>query len=389
MRVQGPIVTGTLVAGGALALFLLAPAVGFSGGRLAGSSQQEHAGHEHAPDRGFPGYAPVPLVPEVIQKFGVRTERAENKFLVDTVRTAGIVRADETRETRIHTKWSGWIDEFFASFVGQTIRKGDPLFSVYSPDLVTAQQEFLLAARAAREQPGEPNERALAAARSRLRFWDVPEETLREIERTGKLQRTVTIRAPRDGTLVRKAVAPGMYIEPSMELYVLADLSSVWVLVDLYEYEIPRISVGQKARFVPVGATGEEFEAKVAFIPPAVSPETRTVKVRLEIANDPMRLRPGEYGTVSLEIPLGEAVAIPADAVIDTGTRQVAFVHRGGGLFEPRELRLGARAGDRVQILAGIEEGEEVVTRAQFMLDSESRLRAAAAAGGKPDHIGH
>lgn len=353
--------------------------------------QDPHAEHRAGAEKesGVPGYTPVPLTPELVQKFGVRTMKAVKEPMTQVIRTVGLVRTDETRESRVHTKWEGWIEEFFASYVGQSVRKGDPLFSVYSPDLVTAQQELVLAARAAEGRQGTPVRQALEAARAKLKLWDVPESLIREVEKTGEPRRVVTIRAPRDGVVVTRAVTPGMFVEPSMELYVIADLSRVWVLADLYEYEIPRIEVGQKAEFAPVGGADEAFQATVAFIPPTVAPATRTVKVRLELPNDPPRLRPGEYGTVRIKNPLPPAIVIPTDAVIETGTRQVVFVHAGGGRYEPRSVRLGPRAGGRVQVLEGIRDGEEVVVRAQFMLDSESRLRAAAAEGGKPGHGGH
>lgn len=349
--------------------------------------QDPHAGHRQGPE--IPGYVEVPATIDRVQKFGVRTQKAVKESLTRVVRTVGIVRTDETLESHVHTKWNGWIEEFFVSYVGQAVKEGDPLFSVYSPELLTAQEELLIALRRARSRPDESAQEALAAARTRLRLWDVPEATVAELEKTGKSARAVTLRAPRDGIVVSKMAIPGMYVEPSMQLYMIADLSRVWVLADLYEFEMPLIATGQSARFIPIGGTGEEYQAKVVFVPPTVAPMTRTVKARLEIPNSGLRLRPGAYGTVLIDIPVPPAVTIPTDAVIDTGIRQIAFVHAGEGVFEPRAVRLGMRAGDRVQVLEGIKEGEQIVTRGQFMLDSESRLRAAAASGGKAGHSGH
>jgi Cu(I)/Ag(I) efflux system membrane fusion protein len=335
----------------------------------------------------------VELGPERAQRFGVRTEPAERRALVREVRTVGIVRTDETRESHVHVKWAGWVEEFFVSFVGQQVKKGERLFSVYSPDLVTAQQELVLAARRleaakASERAGEvATARALVeAARAKLLLWDVPAETVARIEKTREVERAVTVRAPRSGTVIEKHVLPGMYVEPEMDLYVIADLSRVWVLVDLYEYEIPFVRPGQAASFSPVGVDSAAggTAATVAFVDPTLDPVTRTVKVRLEVPNEAGTLRPGGYGTVALSVPLPEAVLIPADAILDTGERSLVFVRAADGVFAPREVCTGARAQGRVQILTGLDAGEEVVTRAQFILDSESRLRAAAAARPEP-----
>jgi Cu(I)/Ag(I) efflux system membrane fusion protein len=356
-------------------------------GHAAAEATSAHGAHR------LEGHATVELQPDRIQRFGIRSEPARREALVREVRTVGIVRTDETRESHVHVKWEGWIQEFFVSYVGQQVARGDPLFSVYSPDLVAGQQELLVAlARAAAARgsarPGEREsaEALLDTARTKLRLFDVPPEAIAQIEQEGRVLRALTVRAPRSGTVIEKTALPGMYVEPPMDLYTIADLSRVWVLADLYEYEAPFVRVGQAARFTPVGIEGDpaDVEATVAFLAPTVGADTRTVKIRLELPNEDGRLRPGAYGTVRLEIPLEPALAIPADAVLDTGTRQLVFVDAGEGLFEPRAVRLGARAGGRVQVLDGLAEGERVVTRAQFLLDSESRLRATAEAGAAP-----
>jgi Cu(I)/Ag(I) efflux system membrane fusion protein len=355
--------------------------------RAAPEAPAAHAAHR--PE----GYAPVPVEPERIQRFGIRSEAARREALVREVRTVGVVRTDETRESHVHVKWEGWIQEFFVSYVGQQVARGDPLFSVYSPELVTGQQELLVAlarAVAARgsARPGEREsaQALLDTARTKLRLFDVPPEAIAQIEQEGRVLRALTVRAPRSGTVIEKIALPGMYVEPQMDLYTIADLSRVWVLADLYEYEAPFVRAGQPARFTPVGAEAApaDLQATVAFVAPTVGAETRTVKIRLELPNEDGRLRPGAYGTVRLEIPLEPALVVPADAVLDTGTRQLVFVGAGEGRFEPRAVRLGARAGGRVQVLEGLAEGERVVTRAQFLLDSESRLRATAEAGAEP-----
>lgn len=374
------------------------------------AAQDPHAGHAApattpstppaampAPAQGLPeGYTQVAIGEERVQKFGVRTEVVRRDELVRVVRTVGVVATDETRESHVHTKWEGWIEEFFVNYVGQQVEEGAPLFSVYSPELLTAQQELLIAARrsaaaADRAQDREAATALLEAARTKLRLWDVPADTIAAIEAKGELQRVITVRAPRAGTVLAKMALPGMFVEPAMDLYTIADLSTVWVIGDLYEFEAPFVKAGMEATFAPIGAIGEaeHLTAKVAFVHPTVEPMARTVKVRLEVLNPDGHLRPGAYGTVRLRIPLGAAVLVPTDAVIFAGDRRLVFVAKGEGRFEPRELRLGAQGEGKLQVLEGLSEGESIVTRAQFLLDSESRLRAAVAQGARAGHAGH
>ena len=360
------------------------------GDHVPAPAQDPHAGHDAASTNAaapLDGYAHVELTAERIQKFGVRTENAVRAALTRSVRTVGVVRTDETRESEVHVKWDGWIEEFFVSFVGQKVKKGDPLFSVYSPDLFGAQQELITAARRAAAAPDTAANSMLAAARGKLRHWDVPDETIAQIEKSGEIRRAITVNAPRDGTVLTRAAVPGMMVNPSMALYTIADLSRVWVIADVYEFEAPAVRLGQKARFVPVGSDGTVIDGEVAFVAPTVDPMTRTVKVRLSVPNESGSLRPGAYGTVRIEIPVPEGIVVPSDAVIDTGDRTIVFVDRGEGMFEPRAVKLGARVGPQVQVTDGLREGEPVVTRAQFLLDSESRIRGAA--GGAPSHSGH
>jgi membrane fusion protein, copper/silver efflux system len=346
----------------------------------------------HAPT----GYAPVAISPEREQFFGVRTEAAARGSLIAELRTVGVVRTDETRESHVHVKWNGWIEEFHVSYVGQVVHKGDPLFAVYSPDLVTAQHELILAKKRAdsAKEAGRSGDAAAAAslldaARAKLEFWDVPQKTIDQVEKSGEIQRLITVDAPRDGTVLERMAVPGMYVEPPMDLYTIADLSLVWVLADLYENEIARVQVGTEGTFAAIGAVGEAIPVRVAFLDPMVNAMTRTVKVRLEVKNEDGRVRPGAYGTVRLELAAAEGIVIASDSVIETGEHSIVFVKTGPGRFEPRHVRLGSRAPDLVQVLDGVKEGEEVVTRAQFLLDSESRLRAATSAGGATSHGAH
>ena len=368
----------------------LATVAGCSGDAEPEPAREDHAGHADAPEQAtapLEGYAHVELTAERVQKFGVRTEKAVRAALTRSVRTVGIVRTDETRESEVRVKWDGWIEESFVAFVGQEVKKGDPLFSVYSPELFSAQQELISASRRAAAGADRASDAMLAGARGKLRHWDVPEHTIAEIEKSGEIRRAVTVDAPRDGTVLTRAAVPGAMVAPSMALYTIADLSRVWVLADVYEFEAPAVRVGQAARFVPVGSEGREIEAKVTFVAPTVDPMTRTVKVRLEVPNEDRSLRPGAYGTVKIEIPVPEGIVVPSDAVIDTGDRAIVFVDRGEGMFEPRAVKLGTRVGAQVVVSEGLSEGDAVVTRAQFLLDSESRIRGAA--GGAPSHSGH
>jgi membrane fusion protein, copper/silver efflux system len=357
------------------------------------------AGHESAEHRKptandtLPvGYGSVALTADRVQRFGIRTEKVTRLALTREVRTVALVKPDETRESHVHVKWNGWIQDLFVNYLGQVVKKGDPLFSVYSPELVAAQQELLIAVRrlagvkAAGNTPERQSaENLLDTARTKLRLWDVPPDAVAEIEKQGKLRHVITVRAPRTGTVITKKALPGMYVDPNMDLYTVTDLTKVWVIADLYEFEIPYIAKGQKATFTPVGAFAEqrEMNASVAFIDPTVNPETRTVKVRLEASNPDGRLRPGAFGVLRLKLPLRETMVIGTNAVIYAGEQELVFIRVGDGLFEPRPIRVGIRAKDRIQVLEGLKEGDEVVTRGQFMLDSESRLRVE---GTGPSH---
>ncbi len=386
-------------AAGAPVLFLLLIACGGPAEHPAGppapksDAPPAHEGHETPPPAGF---ARIDMPAEREQRFGVRTETARSAPLVRTTRTVGVVREDERRVSTVRVKWSGWIESLEVAFVGQTVRKGDPIFTVYSPELLVAQQEFLSAkrrldaARAGSKEAGVdlPTAQSLAdEARQKLRLWDVPDAQIDRIAASGTSERLVTVLAPQDGTVLERPARPGLRVDPETELYSIADLTSVWVVADLYEYEVGPVKEGLTAAFFPVGPEPTGIPIRVAFVSPVVDPMTRTVKVRFDLPNPSGGLRPGAYGTVRLAIPLGTSLSVPADSVIDTGERQVVFVRTGMGRFDPRVVKVGARADGRVQVLDGVREGEEVVVRGQFILDSESRLRAAGS--GQPGHGGH
>lgn len=389
-------------------ILTLASLAACSGDDQAGEDHRRHsqpapstetsAEATHAGDAVPKDYAPVAASDERRQRFAIRTERAQRAKLVREVRTVGVVRTDETRESHVHMKWSGWIDEIFVNYVGQQVTKGARLFSVYSPDLLTAQQELIVAARRSgspQRSAVDPGARSvdslLETARAKLRLWEVADETIAEIERTGRVQKSITILSPQSGTVIAKTALSGMFVEPTMDLYTVADLSVLWVTGDIYEFEAPFIAVGQTAVFEPVGTagSGSEYEAPVSFVSPIVDTVTRTIKIRLEIPNKDGRFRPGAYGVIRIKVPLPEAIVVSADSVIDTGTQKILFVDMGDGIFAPRSVRVGTRAQGFVQVLEGIDEGENIVTRGQFLLDSESRLQAVAESAGSVEHSGH
>lgn len=334
----------------------------------------EHAGH---PQPGQPpeGYAEVRIDPERQQLIGLKVAPATRGELQGAVRASAIVQADETREAHVHTKLMGWVQQLFVSAVGQEVRKGQPLYSLYAQELYVAQQEYL------RARASSPD--LARAARERLRLWDVPEDQVRLIERQGP-QRAIVFRSPLAGTVVEKQVLAGHYVEPQMLLYRIADLSRVWVLASVYEFEVNRLDRQGRAK-VEVQGVAQPQQAQVDYVYPTVDPVSRTVRVRLVLPNPEGVLRPGSFATVELPTRATAALWVPDEAVVDTGTRQVVYVALPGGRFRPTLVAVGRRAEGRTEVRAGLEEGEQVVVSAQFLLDSESRLRGVqqpAAHGG-------
>jgi RND family efflux transporter MFP subunit len=332
------------------------------------------------------GMAQVDLGEEGVRLAGVRTEKAVRARLGRGVRAVGTVVPDETRVRHVHTKVAGWVEQLHVNFTGQQVRAGDPILAVFSPELLAGQEEYLrardAAARfAASELPEvrRGGEDLLAAARRRLELLDVPAGAIAELDATGSAQRTVTLLAPVSGFVTAKAVAEGHRVEPGMELFTVTDLSRVWVEAELYEVEARALRVGQEASLGLSYGTAKRFQAAVAYVDPTVDPGTRTLRVRFELPNADLALKPGMFADVEMELDAAEGVVVPDSAVLDTGERQVVFVASGGGRFAPREVRVGVRSGGRALLLAGVAEGEEVVVRANFLLDSESRLRAALA----------
>jgi membrane fusion protein, copper/silver efflux system len=316
------------------------------------------------------GYANVSVPAQRQQLIGVKLATAELRDPSRTIRTTGRVAMDERRTAQVRTKFDGFIDTLYVNFTGQPVRRGDPLAAIYSPDLLATQNELILAERN-RSDLG----RMLAdAARTRLRLWDMSAADTDRIARTGKPMRDVVLRSPVAGVVITKNAVAGARVTPTDTLYEIADLSHVWLLADVYEAELPSVRVGAPAQVV-VG--GQTLSGRVTFIGPVVAAATRTASVRIELDNAAGLLKPDMYADVILQQPIGSSVAVPDSAVMNTGTRSVVFVARGNGMFEPRQVTIGAKADGFYAIRSGIQPGERVVVDANFLVDSESRLKSA------------
>lgn len=315
---------------------------------------------------------------------GLRTARVERRSLDRTIRTVGIVEYDERRVAHIHTKVTGWIESLQVDFTGELVEEGQQLLEIYSPELLSTQEEYLLALRA-RGTLGnssfavvrESSESLLEATRRRLQLWDIPDQQIMALEEMGEPFKTLPIYSPIRGFVIHKTAYEGQHIDPHTELYTIADLREVWIIADIYEYELPLVEVGQRARVTLPYFPGESFEGRVDYIYPYMDAKTRTAKARLVFANPDWKLKPDMYANIVLTAVLGEGLVIPEDAVIDTGLRKVAFRALAGGHFQPVEIETGFKVGDMIQVLAGLEEGEEIVTGAAFLVDSESKLGSA------------
>ncbi len=376
-----------------------------SGGSQAAAEITPAAGEDRtamaqggAADGELSALAPVELTPERIQLIGMKTQRATREKLVSELRAVGFVAPDEERLAQITTRFAGWIEQLLVSQTGQRVSRGQVLATVYSPELLTAQQEFLNARKWSTSPGGDSTEHQLTSglaqdARQRLELLGISREEIKELERTGRPVPALRIRSPVNGYVLQKNALPGMYVQPGTELFEVADLSKLWVLADIYEYEIGRVHVGEPARLKLAAFPGETFQGRVQFIYPTLNSETRTLRVRLVFPNPDVKLRPGMYGDVFIELPGAEGLMIPTEALVDTGEAQYVFVALPGGRFEPRQVRVGARSDSKAQVLEGLRDGDTVVTTGNFLLDSESRIRAsiegavAASAGGREEEV--
>jgi Cu(I)/Ag(I) efflux system membrane fusion protein/cobalt-zinc-cadmium efflux system membrane fusion protein len=329
--------------------------------------------------------AVVTLDPGLIQSMNVRTQVVERRDLVRRIRTVGYLDYDQQRMVTVTTKYSGWVEKVYVNYIGEPVRKGQPLFEIYSPELVQTQQELLTALEFARRMAAAPEdarrraEELVDAARRRLDFWDIDAERIAVIERGGQPLRTLPVTAPASGVVMKRVPGlQGMAVQPGMELFHIADLTSLWLSVEVFEDQLAWLRQGSTAKITLDYFPGETFQGRVRFIEPEVSEETRTVSLRLEVPNRDGRLRAGMYATVTFEPSAArDAVAVPSLAVLRTGERDVVVIALGDGRFAPREVRLGVAADGWYQVLEGLEAGERVVTSAQFLIDSESHLREA------------
>ncbi len=328
----------------------------------------------------------ITIDPVTSQNMGVRTAQVARKDLSRTIRTVGLIGYEEPKQFSVNSKIDGWVERLHINETGQFVKKGAPLLEIYSPALVSAQEEFLLAlnnSRSLAESPfpeiAEGAKRLLEASRRRLKLWDISDRQVARLEKTGEVTKSLTLYAPYDGVVTQKMVREGQFIKAGMELLMLSDISKVWVYADIYEYEMPWVKVGQKAKIILPYVGSQTIESSVSYIYPFVEPKTRTVKARFDIRNPDFALKPDMYVNVRLASePVKNALTVPAEAVLHSGERNTVFVALGNGKFEPREVKTGlqSEAGD-VEIVQGLLDGEQVVTSAQFMLDSESKLREA------------
>jgi Cu(I)/Ag(I) efflux system membrane fusion protein len=329
--------------------------------------------------------AVVTIDPAVEQNMNVTAERVSRRDVTRQIRTVGYLDYDQERMVSITTKYPGFIEKAYVNYVGEPVKKGQPLFEVYAPELVQTEQELLAAARYAKRMSDTDQEtraRAeslLAAARERLRYWDITEQQIEEIERTGKVVRTLKVFSPSDGVIMKRMPGlEGMATRPGMELLHIADLSNLWLTVEVYEDQLPWVDVGGVASVSLTYFPGEELRAKVRYIEPEVSEKTRSVRLTLDVPNPGRRLRVGMYATVVFEpVAARNALTVPSNAILRTGERNVAIVALGNGRFAPREVRLGPEGDGFIQVLDGLTDGDKVVTSAQFLIDSESNLREA------------
>jgi len=315
---------------------------------------------------------------------GVRTTLVERKPLIREIRTTAQIVADETRIAHVHVKVAGYIDRVYVDYVGQLVKKGDPLFTLYSPDLVSTEEEYLIAKRGDATLNSSPfKEIALGAksllesTRERMKLWDISDDQIRQLDKTGKVSRDTTFYSPVTGFVTDRQAFPQKSVTPDTELYTVSDFSTVWANADIYEYEVPFVHVGQHISFTLSYYPGKTYSGTISYIYPTVDPQSRTVKVRTQIPNPGFALKPQMFADALLCVDYGTQIIVPQEAVLDSGTEQRVFVVHPGGVFEPRKITLGPVIDGNVAVLSGLRPGETVVTSGNFLIDSESRLKSA------------
>jgi RND family efflux transporter MFP subunit len=328
---------------------------------------------------------PVQLTNEQMNSIGVKTGTVEYKQLSDEIRATGTVDVDERLQSSVQVRFSGYIRRVFADATYQYVRKGEPLFTIYSPDLVATQEEYLLARRNQTALSGSAVDGVASgatslttAAEQRLRQWDIPDNEIAKLQETGKAITEISINSPASGYIMERVALPNMYVEPATKLYTLADLSHVWVNAQVFQNDVGRLKRGDSSSITVDAYPGRTFQGRVEEILPQVDMTTRTVKARLAVNNPGVTLKPGMFVNVDLKSALGRQLVVPASAVFQTGLRQVVFVDHGNGSLEPKDVSLGARVGDDFIVLKGLTDHQQIVTSANFLLDSESQLQAGA-----------
>src|ERR1700680_4921984 len=336
-----------------------------------------------------PASAETPLVPvqisaQRLQSIGGKTGEVESKLVEDEIRTTGTVAIDETKLAFVQVRYSGFIEKVFVDATYQYIRKGQPLFTIYSPDLVATEREYLVAKQNQKQMaqstvPGVASSAAslLDATSERLKQWGVPQKEIARLESTGQVQQELEFDSPVSGYITERNALPSVAVQPEMRLFTVADLSSVWVQAQVFQNDLGRIKVGDSATLTVSTFPGRTFRGRVDFIYPQLDVDTRTAKVRIVSSNSGLQLKPGMFVNVALRVPMGRQLVIPASGVLQSGTRQIAFVERSDGYLDPREVELGPRIGDDFIVLKGLKAGEQIVTSANFLIDSESQLQAA------------
>src|SRR5437660_3208211 len=326
-----------------------------------------------------PGAVVIPAVQR--QLIGVRSTPVKYAPLGQEVRAVGTVTYDERKLTQVNLRVSGWIQKVFVDAVGGPVHKDEPLLTLYSPDLLATQDEYLLALRSQAQLAGSPMldartgaEALVSSARERLKLWSFTDQQIAELERRGKAEPVITVYSPSSGIVLKREALPGKYVDPGTTLYELADLSTVWIYADVYESQIAGVKLNQQAVATFDAYPGETFQGKVQYIYPSLNETTRTVRVRLELPNPKLKLKPGMYGNVLIQTDQQELLVVPKEAVLDTGLRQIVFLDQGKGVYLPTEVKLGRRSEDKVEVLAGLKEGDRVVTAANFLLDAQSKL---------------
>ncbi len=316
------------------------------------------------------------------QLIGVRTTDVTRETLVRDVQTTGQIVADETKIAHVHVKINGFIDQIFVDYVGQLVKKGQPLFTLYSPDLVSTQEEYLIAKRGEKTlgasafvEVAQGSQSLLRSTRERLKLWDISDEQIKKLDETGEVSRTLTFYSPITGFVMDRKAFPQTSVTPDTELYTVSDLSAVWVNADIFEYEVPFVKVGQHAEMQLSYYPGKTWNGNLSYIYPTVDPTTRTVKVRMEFPNPNFQLKPQMFADVELKISYGAQIVVPQEAVLDSGKEQRVFVAKGDGYFEPRHITIGAKLDGKVVVLSGLKVGETVVRSGNFLIDSESRLK--------------